>query len=289
MFPWGFAVLLGSRIMTNRTRSSRGVLCAGLAAVFAAGCGGAASHGVTTEGSVTRASTAPAVTGTAGVGLTRGVVAVVGGHAVTSSLLDGWMREQAGEDFYLSARRTMPAGLVSEPENVPACVAAVRAFAPSSGQGELQLDTRCNALYRGVRREALGYLVSSLWASDFAGAHGLAVSDGAFEREFAHYRVTRYNGEANFMRVLASRTRTLSQERFVLRDDMVSRNLLPKLEAGPASPLAKDAVLDAATATCPAEDLVEHCKGYNPSTPSASGPSVRAVMEEIASSRRGRG
>jgi hypothetical protein len=217
------------------------------------------------------------------------VVAVVGGHAVTSGLLDGWMREQAGEDFYLSTRHKMPAGLVSEPESVPRCVAAVRAFAPASGLGEVALGRRCKALYRGVKMEALGYLVSSFWASDFAAAHGLAVADGEFKREFAHYKVTRYNGEANFMRVLASRTRTLSQERFILRDDMVSRNLLPKLDSGPSSPLGKDAVLDAVTATCPAEDLVEHCKGYNASTAAASGPSVRAVMEEIASWRQGRG
>ena len=183
----------------------------------------------------------------------------------------------------------MPTGLVSEPANLPVCVAAIRAFAPGSGYSGAQLGGRCETMYRGVKKETLGYLVSSYWASDFAAAHGLAVSDGEFEREFTHYKATRYGGEANFMRVLASRTRTLAQERFILREDMVSRKLVPKLISGASNPVGRDAILDAATATCSPGDVVEHCKGYDSSTAAESGPSVRAVMEEIASWRHGRG
>jgi hypothetical protein len=218
------------------------------------------------------------------VRLAREVVAVVGGHVITRRLFDGWMREQAGEAFYLSAGRKMPERLVGEPANVPGCVASLRAFAPSSRRRRAQLVRMCGELYREVKRGTLEYLVSSYWAIDFAGAHGIAISEREAQQALQKLKTERYPRAGEFERVLASRTRTPSQELFLVKNNLVSSKLVPKLLTGGApTPLGNEALRDAATGMCPTGYVVEHCKSYSPSTTASVGPSPRVLMEEIAS------
>lgn len=233
-----------------------------------------------------QAKTSPAAirTGADEPKLPRGVAAIVGHHVITVRSLDAWMQEQAGEDFYLATRHKLPTGLVGEPSDPLACATAMHGFAPSSGQSDAQLAKDCSILYRGVKQQALEYLVPSYWAFDFAAAHGLMVSRQEVDHELARYKTNVYNGEANFRRVLASRTRSVGQERFVIESDLVSRKLLPRLN-GAGNSLLRVALAHAATATCPPEYPVAHCKGYDATHVgvSNSGPSVRVIMEEMGS------
>jgi hypothetical protein len=248
-----------------------------------AGCGGGPRRDVSPATMTTSLITS---TTASAAKLPRAVVAAVGRHIITTKLLNEWMQEQAGEDFYLASRHKMPAGLVGEPASPGMCVAAIKRFAPFSGQSDAQLNKRCEEIARGVKRQTLAYLITSYWSQDFAEAHGIAVGPGELQHEFARYKATAFGGEANFMRVMASRTRTIAQERFVVKGDMTGQKFLAKLVDRSAN-LQREALLHAAVAACPPEYLVEHCKGYGnaKATPANETP-VSILMEEIASWRR---
>jgi hypothetical protein len=141
---------------------------------------------------------------------------------------------------------------------------------------------RCTRLYRTIRKAALAFLISSYWASDFAGAHGVTITSAELKAELRRYRAAQYPKPGEFERVLASRTRTFSQELFLLRNNLISSKLLPRLGPNGAGPLGREAVRDANTAICPTGELVEHCIGYDPTRATSLHPSAAVLLEEIA-------
>jgi hypothetical protein len=268
------------------------VVCAGLP-VVAGGCGGSAggsSHAASVQHTVparaagTSQAAAGAVTqASSATPLPPGMVALVGTHAVTRAMLAQWMAEQIGEDYFLASGGRVPARLVSEPADYPACIALLAAAGRAAGVTGGQLRETCEKLYRAIRLQALEYLVSSYWAVDFGAAHGVTVSATEVARGLGQFKAARYPKQGELQGVLESRTRTLAQELFIFKNDLVSRKLLPKLTAGGTSgALAKEAVSDAETATCPREYVVEHCKGYSTSPATPVHPSAAVMLEEIA-------
>jgi hypothetical protein len=96
------------------------------------------------------------------------------------------------------------------------------------------------------------------------------------------YKTAQYPKPGELERVLASRTRTFSQELFLLRNNLSSSRLLPRLGPSGAGALGREAVRDANTATCRAGELVEHCIGYDPTKAISLHPSAAVLLEEVA-------
>jgi hypothetical protein len=197
-------------------------------------------------------------------------------------MLSEWMKEQAGEVFHLhSEQRKAPTGLVSEPANYPRCITAIKTFAPSSGQTPTQLRQKCQKLYAGLKKEALDYLVGTYWTNDFAQAHGIQISNTELKQALQRKQNESRTEPGGFPALLHSRSRTLPQEEFLTKNELITGKLLPKLTEGTSSPLAKEAIANATTANCPPEYRVEHCTGYSPTTVTEVHPSVAVMMEEI--------
>lgn len=220
-------------------------ICACTAAVVLAACGGGGSTSST-------------------------AVARVGDTAISQGFLGQWMTERVGEDFYLAERTQAPVGLVSEPENLPRCVAAARAWAASvrtKARPASTLSRTCKELYGAIRRQALAYLVSSYWALDFYAKYGIAVTSAEVQRAFDSIKAREYPGPGEFEHVMALRRRTVAQELFTIRNDLVEARVRKLLTAG--GPKLFAAVTERAesgtdSASCPPGYIVEHCEGFQP-------------------------
>jgi hypothetical protein len=244
-----------------------------LVLVVLAGCGGGSGKTTSSGGAPATAvaSTTTAATTTAGGGvLPGGVVARVGGHVITQALLNAWMTERVGEDFFLLKRVRATPGLASEPANYPGCVAAAKAAAsktgaPPSTLSAGQLTVKCEELYRDVRGQALGYLVSSYWSEGFDGKYGLRVSEAEVRHALSAMRAEQYPHAGELERVIGERSRTLAQELFTIKNDLLQAKLRRLLTTG--GPKRVKAFIAAARrvtdiAECNPEYIVEHCKGY---------------------------
>jgi hypothetical protein len=252
------------------------VLCACLVLAVLAGCGGGA--GKTTASNTATAATAgtgasagaSSVGGGAGGVLPAGVVARVGAHVITRALLNSWMTDMVGEDFFLLKRVRAAPGLASEPANYPGCVAAAKAAATSAGSpapalSAAQLTLKCEELDRDVKVQALSYLVSSYWSEAFDAKHGLRVSEAAVRNVLKKIEAKEYPNAGELERVIGERSRTLTQELFEIRDDLLQAKLRRLLTSGGTT--ATKALIAAArkfsdSAECDPDYIVEHCKGY---------------------------
>jgi hypothetical protein len=222
--------------------------------------------------------------------LSHETVAQVGDYAVTKTLLNQWMTEKVGEDFYEITAHEAPSRLVSEPADYAACVAVVKSVPPFLGKGKprprltpAQLTGKCRELYEGVREQALAYLVSSYWSINFDAAHGLKVSDEEVQQKLKRIKAEQFRPDGKFHQLLANTKRTLPQELFIIKMDLLQQKLLEKLQAmgqQQSAPLVADARKAVASANCLPGYVVEHCKGY--AAPKASARlSPAALIEEI--------
>lgn len=217
-----------------------------LAAFALAACGGGGNAG---NSSSADASSAP--------------VAQVGSSAITHTMLGQWMKTTIAEDYVTATGYEVPGPLVSEPHDYPACLASLKKLVPVPGLGppqhiptEAQLMRRCEELYQTIRYQALTYLVSAFWASNFAAAHGIRATGAEVQQALERVRTEQYPTERQFQQMLTAKQRTLSQELFTLRTELLQEKFLERM-----SPQFEHELKDAAdSATCPAEYPVEHCK-----------------------------
>ncbi len=218
-------------------------------------------------------------------------MAQVGGYAITKTMLNQWMTEKVGEGYYEVATHESPPRLVSEPADYPACIASLKAITPIPGEGKpqpqptvAQLTSKCMELYQGIKAQALAYLVSSYWSINFYADHGIKVTGEEVQQEFKRIRAERYPTEAEFQQLLATRRRTLAQELFIVKNDLLQQKIEKKLKnGGPrlSAMLIKAAKSASTSASCRPGYVVEYCKGYK-KAPQTSAGSSSVLLEEIA-------
>jgi hypothetical protein len=221
-------------------------------------------------------------------------LAQVGGYKVTPSLVNQWMTPMVGEDFYAVAGRPAPAGLVAEPANYPACVAALKRLTPIPGGKHAQpepttadLERRCRQLYEAIKHQTLTFLVKAYWSIDFAASHGVSASSAEVQQYLDRLKATEYSAPGQLQNHLADRGLTLRQQLFELKLELLQEKLLHKALASSkqaALALAAEAQGQSSPASCDAADVVEHCKGYK-APGGYPGPPPAAQLAEIVSWR----
>jgi hypothetical protein len=230
--------------------------------------------------------------------LTRGsadfaghVIARVGRVAITKPELDHWMATLAGGDFYGFSGRAVPARLVSEPPDYAACVASLRraaAKAQSGGvgtegaasQGPMRLLEKCHELYVALRLQATAYLVEGRWTIAVAAALGVRASEAEVESKLRQIKAREYPGPGEFQRYLASSRRSLSDERFVVKLNVLELRLgkqlsthakqLELLEAGHRVTSETD---------CRTGYVVSHCSQFK--SPKPLPRSAAVLLEQV--------
>jgi hypothetical protein len=244
---------LGCSIVSMPLRFIPGLLAAALAVATLSACGSSSSS---SDGITALAS--------------ADTVAQVGSYPITEQLLNEWMTVDLGTDYYEIAKRRVPAQLVSEPPNYPACVAALNA--PLRGKGAAkpqptaeQLNSKCEQLYQAIKAETLTFLVGSYWNINFDAAHGVSVTNAEVQRSLEQVRAKKYPKPAQFQESLYARRRSLAQELFVAKISLLQQKLLQKLQSKEAryANLYKEVRRAVDSATCRAEDVVQHCRQFN--------------------------
>lgn len=210
-------------------------------------------------------------------------VAQVGRHVITRSLLNTWMTVDLATDYYEATKRQVPAGLVSEPANYPACARALEGVAAKSKTQPLpsaaSLKSKCEVLYQAIKQQTLTFLVGSYWNINFDTSHGVNVSDAEVARKLAAVRAKEYPKPGQFEESLRLRRRDMAEEQFIAKIDLLQAALKSRL-SNKAEP-ELEAQLGSANddAICRAEYVVKHCKE---SGAVYTGPSPATLAQEIA-------
>ncbi len=218
------------------------------------------------------------------------VVAQVGETSISRGELSHWMSTLAGGDFYdLSEEHTVPAGLVSEPPNYAACVARLEAAAASTAGGQskpsaAQLLSKCRQLHQALKLQAIGFLVESQWLIGLDGEEGVKATDGDVMQLFKHIKAEQYPREGELQQYLARNRRSLSDELFILKLDVLREKTQQKIEAGGKQMIANFTEAGqrlTVRTSCRAGYVVPHCKQYTaPPAPSLASPAV--LLEQVA-------
>jgi hypothetical protein len=213
-------------------------------------------------------------------------VAQVGSHAISKAMLNEWMTVYLGSDYYEVTKRQVPADLVSEPVNYPACVRKLERTPAVASAGKArpsaeQLKYKCEVLYKAIKEQTLTFLVGAYWDLNFAAKHHLSVSAAAVQKVIEHVETREYPKPGQFEASLKTRRRTLAQERFLAEIDLLQAVLKGELESKSQqyAKLQSEAHSAISDAVCRPEYVVTHCK-----EPAAiyTGPSLATLVEEIA-------
>lgn len=219
-----------------------------------------------------------------GGGASGGVIARVGGAAITSGELDHWMNVLIAGDFQeVSHGRTVPAGLVSEPPDYVRCVQRLKAAAVVSTR-TVDLASMCRSLYQGLKLQALRWLVEKHWRLRLAAALGLVPTSGEVMRLYARLKAELFPTEARRVSYLAGKNMRVADFLLIVKLDLVEQKILAKANTGGAQALAefkREASKATAETDCSAGYVVEDCRQFKaPGAQYVVAPSV--LLEQVA-------
>jgi hypothetical protein len=227
------------------------------------------------------------------------VVARVGDTPITQAAVNHWMTTLAGGTFYeLSGRATLPAGLVSEPPDYPACVSHLEAVASAvpaklPKPSAIQLLRKCRDLHEAVKLQAVAFLVNVNWITAAYREAGVTASDAEVLQSYKRWRSEHgLASDVALGRYLGSLRRSPSDEQVVLKLDLLYSKAQEKLDKGGKQAAAKFAAAEqrwTSGTSCQPGYVVLHCKQYEELTSaSASPPPVAALMQQVAALETGR-
>jgi hypothetical protein len=166
--------------------------------------------------------------------LPPGVVAEVGHTPITQGTLDQWMKAMLGGDYYEITSNVAPTTLLAPPPKHASCVTELEHITtkPEARKPtQAQIEGLCAELYEAIKAQALTYLIRAQADDAEAAKHGVVVGAKQLEEEFAHLRAEQFPSEAELQTYLSQRHLTLAVEYYVLKQDVVGREFLPKYYA----------------------------------------------------------
>src|SRR4029077_16402098 len=225
-----------------------------------------------------------------GGGTSEDVVARVGENSITRATLNHWMGIIVSGDYFEKVGRRAPKGLVSDPPNYAACVAAEEAIMPKPVKGKslptaAQRESKCRQLYQVLKQQAMAFLISSQRLIKQGAEQGVKGTDEEVKQHFKLLKAEEYPSDAEFQKYLADRGWTLPVELFLLKRNLLSTKIEQKLCQGHEQALVdffkKSTKKWTASTSCNAAYVVEGCKQYKPTkTPPGASPAV--LLEEMA-------
>jgi hypothetical protein len=219
------------------------------------------------------------------------VVATVGKSTISQATLSHWMAVDVAGDYREQLAQTSPDGLVSDPADYPRCVAAAKTIATSSGTptklSDNQLLGKCRQLHTAVKEQALIFLISALWNVEEEAEHGHHVSEAEISRVLKQSVYSQYANPAQFKRYLTQHHRSLSDERYLLKRNILNQKFINRLksEAGSGGEkafvklvLSNNAKWTART-DCKPGYRAPACRQHRSSEGEGASPSITALVE----------
>jgi hypothetical protein len=159
-------------------------------------------------------------------------VVKVGDGAITRATLKHWIPAIAYGDYVQIVGGRAPLGLVSEPANEKACVAAARQIPLPEGAKRFSTSTlqlKCRQLHTAIKEQALTYLIPELWRALEGKELGSSVSDREVNKLLKRVSTSEYSSPAAFARYLAEKHWSISDERFELKRTLLIGNYGAKI------------------------------------------------------------
>jgi hypothetical protein len=221
------------------------------------------------------------------------VIATVGKSEITQAALNHWMAAMVGGDYRQILSKTSPVGLVSDPPDYSRCVTAAKQIVPSFGErsklSDEQFRLRCRQLYAAVKEQALSFLISVLWRIEEEGERGVSVSEAELTRVLNRIRYEQFPNPAQFKKYLAEQHRSLSDERYLLKRNILNEKFLNRLKARAGSGAAGERALGKlalannakwiSRTVCEPGYIVPECRHHE--AHKGASPSAAVVLEQL--------
>jgi len=190
-----------------------------------------------------------------------------------------------GGDLYESKRVVAPKGLVSDPENLPRCVATVQRFiAGNASPTPAQIEQKCKQLHTALKNQALTSLIQYHWDLDRNAKLGLRIEPAETQRLFAQIRAKEFPTRRALDAYLARRGWTIEDELFLVKRDLLGAKVLKKIAAlgGPKGFerfTSETNEREKSETSCRPGYVVEPCREFT-SAPAEPGPN--ALLGEVS-------
>ena len=225
------------------------------------------------------------------------VVATVGKSTITQNVLSHWMEADVAGDYREMNAQVAPPGLVSDPPDYSRCVASAKTIVTSSGAptklSDAKLTLKCRQLYAALKEQALAFLISALWRIEDAAEHGQSASEAEVSRVLQRNVYAEYPNPAQFRRYLAQNHRSLGDERYLLKRNILTEKFFNGLKAQAGSGASGEKALTrlvlqnnakwTARTDCRAGYRAFGCKQYSPAD--AAPISASVLVEDLKAGR----
>jgi SurA N-terminal domain len=169
-----------------------------------------------------------------GGGIPSNAVVQVGGSPITKDTFSHWMSVAAASSA-ASTGAAKPAPPV--PPNYTACIAHLKETTPKPAKGkkapkppsEAQLKSQCEAQYKSLQQEVLGFLISSSWVLGEASSLGVKISDNEVKKQFEKIKSQQFPKPAEFEKFLANSGQTVSDLLLRVKLNLLSSKIQQKI------------------------------------------------------------
>jgi len=159
-------------------------------------------------------------------------VAKVGSMSITKATFQHWMQVAAASTSTGASTAAKP--VVPEPPAYTACILHLKETAAAPAKGTkaptaATLKTECEAEYKSLQTEVLGFLISSSWVLGEASEMNISISDKAVKAEFQKIKSQEFPKAAEFEKFLASSGQTASDLLLRVKLNLLSSKIQQKV------------------------------------------------------------
>jgi hypothetical protein len=204
-----------------------------------------------------------------------GVVAVVGGKAISRASFDHWMAVAAVKDYQPMPQAPVPKGVLPDPPDYVACSAHLASIAPH-GVGvpvpsATALKRQCAQQYRALREQVMGSLITAEWLIGEGEARGLKALPSEILKRTNRLRKSDFANERTFQRYLTYSGETIADRMFRSKIKVFSEKIEHQLSTNLGSRAGAQAVANFATrlvkrwpakTSCRPHFIVPDCREY---------------------------
>jgi foldase protein PrsA len=162
-------------------------------------------------------------------GIPGDAVVSVDGKSITKNTFSHWMSVAAAS----SSAATGGKPVVPDPPNYTACIARTAAQSKATKgaktPSQKELKSQCEAQYKSLQQEVLGFLISSTWVLGEASSLGVKVSDKEVKKQFEKIKSQQFPKAAEFQKFLATSGQTVSDLLLRVKLNLLSSKIQQKI------------------------------------------------------------
>jgi foldase protein PrsA len=162
-------------------------------------------------------------------GIPGDAVVSVDGKSITKDTFSHWMSVAAASSSASAGSKPV----VPDPPKYTACIARTAAQSKATKgaktPSQKELKSQCEAQYKSLQQEVLGFLISSSWVLGEAGSLGVKVSDKEVKKQFEKIKSQQFPKPAEFQKFLATSGQTVSDLLLRVKLNLLSSKIQQKI------------------------------------------------------------